>query len=61
VDALKAIRKTWNDIDDGAPHVPQEMYDAVVRKLMRSNGPDPGGAPSEVRAVARSLDRSSAA
>jgi hypothetical protein len=40
VDALKAIRKTWNDIDDGAPHVPQEMYDRVVRKMIRTEAPD---------------------
>jgi hypothetical protein len=40
VAGLKAIRKSWNDIDDGAPHVPQEMYDAVVRKLMRTGGPE---------------------
>jgi hypothetical protein len=61
VEALKAIRKSWNDIDDGAPHVPQEMYDAVVRKLMRTGGPDQVAALSEARAVARPLERPSAA
>jgi len=39
VEALKTIRKTWNDIDEGAPHVPQEMYDRVVRKLTRGDEP----------------------
>jgi hypothetical protein len=52
VDALKVIRKTWNDIDDGAPHVPQEMYDAVVRKLAHLAPPTCRRAGSRVNIAA---------
>jgi hypothetical protein len=58
VEALKVIRKTWNDIDDGAPHVPQEMYDAVVRKLARSSTSE--HADASVRASSSPAARSSA-
>jgi hypothetical protein len=34
-ESLRAIRRRWNEVDEGAPHVPQEMYDRVVRKLAR--------------------------
>jgi hypothetical protein len=46
-EALKAIRRRWNEVDEGAPHVPQEMYDRVVRKLARGNDRIEKGAVTE--------------
>jgi hypothetical protein len=61
LDALKAIRKTWNDIDDGAPHVPQELYDRVIRKLVRVDGSPRATSPIGGPASATSLEHRSAA
>jgi len=39
VSNLKAIRRKWSEIDEAAPHVSQDMYDRVVRKLARIGDP----------------------
>jgi hypothetical protein len=55
-EALKAIRRRWNEVDEGAPHVPQEMYDRVVRKLARTGDATADGTRSGASRVLTILE-----